>query len=1052
MTTKEFGKKAIDVALFVASQVALYFTVQYVLDSLQNKTDARSADAKIKGNKIMERLGKSNLELTHYEEIIAAEVIHPDDIHIRFSDVGGLESIVSNLRESVIYPLCYPELFAAKSNLISAPKGVLLYGPPGCGKTMLAKALAKESGATFINITASVIQDKWFGESNKLVAGLFSLARKLQPCIIFIDEIDSFLRERSRGDHEVTAMMKAEFMTCVSGSTVPVVESFAVPVKRRPVFQFQLSTPHSAMASSSSEEEPIPSPTHEFSKYQATLQKAAVESGKFAAALPSKNDLSFQRTVDRKLGTDLDACSSRILGLASQLLGFISAEQAPSAGKGKGKARQLVDDEDVVERYHELVIDALDRVFENVDSCLDEFSGKKTLAVPPTEKPAAKQRAEVASTSEPHPYRYEIANLEYPPTLFERTNPRPVNSFEDTPFTWIDTPAGLSAMLEKLKVASDIAVDLEHHDYRSFHGFVCLMQISTRDEDFIVDTLSIRDELVVLNEVFADPNIVKVFHGAKSDITWLQRDFNLYVVNLFDTYHASVQLGLPKKSLAFLLMKYCDFAADKRYQLADWRIRPLPEEMLFYARSDTHFLLYVADCLRNELLDQAHGQPNNILDVLHNSTTTALNVHLNEDFSKESAHFLARKWNKGLWGKQLAVYEALYEWRVRVAREEDESIRYVLPNQFLFTLAERTPKDATQLLSVVQPTPPLIRSRAIELINTIKKAITDYGMNEARKAEERKAIAARGAMDVDSGPFANISLNDDGRPIDSPSSAGALFEQDSEQIPFVATESAFFGKIYPSKPTISDSLHHDIVQKIHSTLVITPSVPEILKTAKLSKAVPPTSQGYVHPEPTIPNEPEQIPFEPASQRQTLSTKFADFTSTPAKHVEMDDEEVVEVRDPELKRKSKNKQKKERERQDTKSQLAKMSLLAAAAPPASVSLESAGPSTLVLAGKTLGDDEKLELKKRKREEKERKKQEAAEALEAVVPYDYGAAPNPLDEGLDELGTAGVPPKKRKVGKGEKKKGKQAGSHPSSFPAPPRQLTMPKSGNKSMTFKS
>ena len=80
---------------------------------------------------------------------------------------------------------------------------------------MLAKALAKESDATFINIAASVLTNKWFGESNKLVAGLFSLARKTQPSIIFIDEIDSFLRERSKGDHEVTAMMKAEFMTCV---------------------------------------------------------------------------------------------------------------------------------------------------------------------------------------------------------------------------------------------------------------------------------------------------------------------------------------------------------------------------------------------------------------------------------------------------------------------------------------------------------------------------------------------------------------------------------------------------------------------------------------------------------------------------------------------------------------------------------------------------------------------------------------------------------------------------------------------------------------------
>jgi SpoVK/Ycf46/Vps4 family AAA+-type ATPase len=80
---------------------------------------------------------------------------------------------------------------------------------------MLAKALAKESGATFINIAASVLMDKWFGESNKLVAGLFSLARKTQPSIVFIDEIDSFLRGRSMNDHEITGMMKAEFMSCV---------------------------------------------------------------------------------------------------------------------------------------------------------------------------------------------------------------------------------------------------------------------------------------------------------------------------------------------------------------------------------------------------------------------------------------------------------------------------------------------------------------------------------------------------------------------------------------------------------------------------------------------------------------------------------------------------------------------------------------------------------------------------------------------------------------------------------------------------------------------
>jgi SpoVK/Ycf46/Vps4 family AAA+-type ATPase len=123
------------------------------------------------------------------------------------------------LRESVIYPLCYPELFTSASGLLGAPPGVLLYGPPGCGKTMMAKALAKESNATFINLHISTLTDKYYGESNKLAAAVFSLARKLQPAIVFIDEIDSFLRERRSNDHETTGMMKAEFMSLWDGLT-----------------------------------------------------------------------------------------------------------------------------------------------------------------------------------------------------------------------------------------------------------------------------------------------------------------------------------------------------------------------------------------------------------------------------------------------------------------------------------------------------------------------------------------------------------------------------------------------------------------------------------------------------------------------------------------------------------------------------------------------------------------------------------------------------------------------------------------------------------------
>lgn len=141
------------------------------------------------------------------------EVVSPNEIPVDFRDIGGLDDIIEELRESVIYPLTMPHLYAGHSSLLTAPSGVLLYGPPGCGKTMLAKALARESGACFINLHISTLTEKWYGDSNKLVAAVFSLARKLQPSIVFIDEIDAVLGQRRSGEHEASGMVKAEFMT-----------------------------------------------------------------------------------------------------------------------------------------------------------------------------------------------------------------------------------------------------------------------------------------------------------------------------------------------------------------------------------------------------------------------------------------------------------------------------------------------------------------------------------------------------------------------------------------------------------------------------------------------------------------------------------------------------------------------------------------------------------------------------------------------------------------------------------------------------------------------
>jgi ATP-dependent 26S proteasome regulatory subunit len=147
-----------------------------------------------------------------YEQTIAMEVVAPWEIPVSFEDIGGLDDIIEELREAVIYPLTMPHLYSATSSLLSAPSGVLLYGPPGCGKTMLAKALAHESGACFINLHISTLTEKWYGDSNKLVSAVFSLARKLQPSIVFIDEIDAVLGQRRSGEHEASGMVKAEYV------------------------------------------------------------------------------------------------------------------------------------------------------------------------------------------------------------------------------------------------------------------------------------------------------------------------------------------------------------------------------------------------------------------------------------------------------------------------------------------------------------------------------------------------------------------------------------------------------------------------------------------------------------------------------------------------------------------------------------------------------------------------------------------------------------------------------------------------------------------------
>ncbi|ELU06520.1 hypothetical protein CAPTEDRAFT_148262 [Capitella teleta] len=180
-------------------------------------TKGEKDDAQKKAERLMKKLGISGkYNLTEHEMCMAANLVDPLTVASSWEDIGGLTHTIEDIQETVILPFKRRELFQT-SNLIQPPKGVLLYGPPGCGKTMIAKAIAKSANACFINLQIASLKDKWYGESQKRAEAVFTLATKLQPSIIFIDEIDSFLRARSSMDHEATSLLKTQFMSFWDG-------------------------------------------------------------------------------------------------------------------------------------------------------------------------------------------------------------------------------------------------------------------------------------------------------------------------------------------------------------------------------------------------------------------------------------------------------------------------------------------------------------------------------------------------------------------------------------------------------------------------------------------------------------------------------------------------------------------------------------------------------------------------------------------------------------------------------------------------------------------
>ncbi len=258
-----------------------------------------------------------------------------------------------------------------------------------------------------------------------------------------------------------------------------------------------------------------------------------------------------------------------------------------------------------------------------------------------------------------------------------------------TPPVWINTKQLLQNMMDDLVAQPRVAVDTESNSLHAFREQVCLVQISSKSTDYLIDPLVLKD-LEPLAPIFSDPKIEKVFHAAEYDLICLRRDFGFSFANLFDTMHAARVLGYPAVGLDRLLGDKFNIKMDKRHQKANWAARPLTKEQIHYARLDTHYLFDLRDALEQELKEKDR------LEFARDDFTRAcLADELRQRANGESwERFSGRK---DLTLRELTVLSHLCKWRDKEAERLNRPLYKVIMDDMLITLAKNQSQELVDL-------------------------------------------------------------------------------------------------------------------------------------------------------------------------------------------------------------------------------------------------------------------------------------------------------------------------------------------------------------------
>jgi len=259
-----------------------------------------------------------------------------------------------------------------------------------------------------------------------------------------------------------------------------------------------------------------------------------------------------------------------------------------------------------------------------------------------------------------------------------------------SPPIWVATQSELHALVKELSQHSSVAVDTESNSLYAYHEQVCLIQFSTTGTDYLVDPLAL-DSISMLEKIFANPKIEKIFHAAEYDLICLKRDFDFSVTNIFDTRWAVRVLGYAKDGLDGLLGEKFNVKVNKKYQKADWGKRPLSAEQINYARLDTHYLLPLKDMLQAELDEKG------LLQLAREDFERACDVEIP---AVKPVLWERVANNHSFSTRELTILKEVFECRERIAADLDRPTFKVIGDKILLEIAHLPPQHLDDLFGL----------------------------------------------------------------------------------------------------------------------------------------------------------------------------------------------------------------------------------------------------------------------------------------------------------------------------------------------------------------